>query len=199
MSWELVKFFARNWWVLLFVAAGLGLSTWILDSAWGNIEAVRHGVVVTGRIVDIKTTTITVRSNGGSKTRLHREPTIEYADASGTTHRFVPDVFSGVPVIGPIEVRYDNEHPERARLARWDHNWAFLLFWIPFAVVLIAGPVFLLRQEWKSRVTYSPATPPPADALAPKRLPGDAPPMPLDPKAVARSIERHRRKRGDAK
>ena len=127
-----IKAIARKWWLALVLLAGVGILQWIVRAVWTNLELDRHGVTVTGRIVRVSKST----------------PTVEYEDASGTTHRFVPGVVHGTPRVGPIEVRYDNEHTDRAQVVAWATSWDSLFFPLPFALLMIGVPLYVWRSVW---------------------------------------------------
>lgn len=181
-----VKAVLQIWWVGLFLLAGIALAAWIVASARDKIAFALHSVAVEGRIVDVRSETRTERRNGRNETSTYYSTTVEYEDASGTTHSFVPDVVSGVPQIGPIAVRYHNEHPEDARVEGFMETWLTTLFWIPFALVMVIGAVLMLRETWNDAVP-EPGTPPVAKPFVEKR--SDGPPR-QDPIGAIRHARR---------
>ena len=178
------------WWIGIFLLGGIALFAWIVRGAWDNVQFALHSVEVTGRVVDIRSRT--VQRKAGDKATTHYSTTVEYEDAAGRTYRFAPDSVAGVPVLGPIPVRYHFEHPEDGRVAQFGETWGLLLLQLPFALVMMLGAASVFVGTWKDAVV-KPVVATPAGFDPPVRAPTA---VPVDTKAIAKSIERNRRRRG---
>ncbi len=187
---------AQSWWLALFMIAGAGGLAWIASMTWTNIEYWRHGIEAEGTIIDVEHRQSTVRRKIGSGQKSRKVTvdtyiaTIEYADADGHRFRFVPEVFSGAAVMGArVPIRFLSAQPGEARVDGFAESWLRPLFWTPFALLSLLGPAWMLVDIFRSAKKKSDRPVPPAVPNPPRST------LPLDQKAIDKSIARQRGKR----